>query len=73
LILFADIGFNIFLLLVDALRFETFIRGLASQRPERTESLQLNCDIVPLIVIRPIKCKSLKNKYFNAKQSISGR
>jgi len=72
LILLADIGFDIFLLLVDAL-FEAFTRGLASQRPERTESLQLNCDIVPLIVIRPIKYKSLKNKYFNAKQSISGR
>ena len=28
--------------------------ALASQREERTVSLQLNCDIVPLIVIRPM-------------------
>ena len=57
LVLLADIGLDIFQLLVDALRFETFARGLvglASQRVERTVSLQLNCDIVPLMVIRPI-------------------
>ena len=57
LVLLADIGLDILQLLVDALRFETFARGLvglASQRVERTVSLQLNCDIVPLMVIRPM-------------------
>ena len=57
LILFADIGFDVLQLFIEALGFEALpaaLFALASQREERTVSLQLNCDIVPLIVIRPI-------------------
>ena len=53
----ADIGLDIssFSLMRWASRLlPAALFALASQREERTESLQLNCDIVPLIVIRPM-------------------
>ena len=56
LIVFADLNTDIIQIMVDALRLDAFAFGppLISHSCSETLILALNCEIVPLIVLRPI-------------------
>lgn len=56
LIVFADLNTDIIQIMVDALRLDAFAFGppLISHSCSETLILALNCEIVPLIVMRPI-------------------
>lgn len=58
LVLLADVGFDVLQLFVDALSFDAFSRRLVCFGVPKGRgvwfSLQLNCAMVPLTVIRPI-------------------